>query len=309
MLDSYVSNEYIEKQEDVSMELRVLNYFLAVARQQSISGAAESLHLSQPTLSRQLKELEEELGKQLFIRGSRTITLTEDGMLLKKRAEQILDLVQKTEQEIALTDTVAGDIYIGTGETESMRFIAKIARRLQEEYPDIHYHIISADADFVSEQLDKGLIDFGIIIGSSNALSKYDYLKLPVRDSWGILMHRDSHLAEKKYITANDLINEPLIVSRQALESNDIKRWMMTDPEKLNIVATYNLIYNASILVSEGLGYAFCLDKLVNVSGNCSLTFRPFLPQTELNLYIAWKKYPQLNKAADIFLKAIEESI
>lgn len=291
------------------MELRVLNYFLAVVREQSISGAAEALHLSQPTLSRQLKELEDELGKQLFIRGSRSITLTEDGLMLKKRAEQIIDLVNKTEQEIALSETVAGDVFIGTGETESMRFVAKIARNLQAEYPDIHFHIISGDADMVAEQLEKGLIDFGIIIGSNNHLSKFDYLKLPVKDTWGILMHRDSPLAKKDFITASDLKNEPLIISRQALESNDIKRWMLADADKLNIVATYNLIYNASILVSEGLGYAFCLDKLVNVTGSCSLTFRPFVPQTELNMYMAWKKYPQFNKACDKFLKAVQESI
>ena len=166
------------------MELRVLQYFLAVAREQNISAAAQSLHLTQPTLSRQLKELEEELGKQLMVRGSRKIVLTEEGMLLRKRAEEILDLVGRTEKEIAQSDdTVSGDIYIGTGETDGMRQIARTAKQLQEHSPGIHFHIVSGDAVDVCERLDKGLLDFGVLLGDIDKI-KYHYLELPMKDPW-----------------------------------------------------------------------------------------------------------------------------
>lgn len=182
------------------MELRVLQYFLAVAREQSISGAAESLHLSQPTLSTQLKAMEDELGKQLLIRGtkgSRKVTLTEEGMILRKRAEEILSLVQKTEQEISNSDeTIVGDVYIGTGETDIIRFMAKAAKKIQEQYPDIHYHISSGNAEYVLEYLDKGLIDFGLIYGTADP-KKYESIPIPVKDIWGVLMRRDSPLAQK----------------------------------------------------------------------------------------------------------------
>ena len=182
------------------MELRVLHYFLAVAREQSISKAAESLHLSQPTLSTQLKNMEEELGKQLMIRGtkgSRKIVLTDEGMLLRKRAEEILELVRKTENEIMLTDeTIVGDVFIGTGETDTIRLIAKTAQEVKKNYPEIHYHISSGNARYVMEKLDKGLIDFGILYDSVD-LTKYDSIQIPVKDSWGVLMRKDSSLADK----------------------------------------------------------------------------------------------------------------
>ena len=197
------------------MELRVLQYFLAVAREQSISAAAESLHLSQPTLSRQLKELEEELGKQLMVRGSRRITLTEEGMLLRKRAEEIIDLVHKTESEIIDSDeTITGDICIGSGETDGIRLLARAARALHDQYPQIQYHIASGDGPLVTEQLDKGLIDFGVLIGRPD-LSKYDALPLPARDVWGVLMPAGCPLAQKAAVAPEDLWDKPLIVSRQ----------------------------------------------------------------------------------------------
>ena len=187
------------------MELRVLQYFLAVTREQSISGAAETLHLSQPTLSRQLKEMEEELGKQLMIRGNRHITLTEEGMILRKRAEEIMELVQKAKNEISLSDEIiAGDITIGAGETNGVRFLVKAAKTLQETYPLIHLHIISGDKARVTEELDRGLIDFGLIFGDVDT-SKYEYLKLPYKDTWGVIMRKDAPLAQKETIKAEDL--------------------------------------------------------------------------------------------------------
>ncbi len=290
------------------MELRVLQYFLAVAREQSFSGAAQSLHLTQPTLSIQLKGLEEELGKPLFrrgVKGSRKVTLTEDGMILRKRAEEILDLVHKTETEISLSDeTIAGDVYIGSGETEIVRLIARAAQRLHKQCPDIHYHISSGNADFVMEQLDKGLIDFGLLYTAVDP-TKYNSLALPMHDVWGVLMRRDSALAEKAEIAPEDLWDKPLILSEQRNSRDGILRWIRRDIAKLNVVATYNLIFNASLLVDEGLGYTVCFDGLVNTQ-NSSLCFRPLTPRLEATAYLVWKKYSVFSKASEKFMQELQ---
>ena len=292
------------------MELRVLNYFLAVAREQSIIRAAESLHLSQPTLSTQIRNMEEELGKQLLIRGtkgSRKITLTEEGMLLKKRAEEILELVRKTESEITLSDSIImGDIYIGTGETDAIRLLAKAAKELQNTYPGIHYHISSGNAEFVVEQLDKGLIDFGIVFGQVDQ-TRYNSLKMPTKDIWGVLMRRDSALAQKETIAPEDLWDKPLIISHQRNQGKELSAWMKRDISKLNVVATYNLLFNASLLVDEGLGYAIGFDKIINITENSSLCFRPLQPNIEIEMSLVWKKYQIFTKAAEQFIKKIEE--
>lgn len=286
------------------MELRVLQYFLAVAREQSISGAAEFLHLSQPTLSRQIKDLEKELGKQLFIRGNRRITLTEEGMILCKRAEEIMELVKKTESEITLSDeSIAGDIYIGAGESNSVGYIAKAANALRREYPLVHFHIESGDAQTVYEQLDKGLIDFGLLFGNID-LTKYNSISLPTKDTWGVLIPKDSELAKKDVITPNDLMKEPLIVSRQGITRGELQNWFKLPEEKLNVVATYNLLYNASLLVEEGVGYALCLDKIINTS-NCNLCFKPLYPKLEVSMSIVWKKHQVFSKASNKFLDLI----
>lgn len=288
------------------MELRVLQYFLAVAREQSISGAAQSLYLSQPTLSRQLKELEDELGKQLFIRGSRRVTLTEEGMLLRKRAEEIMALVRKAEDEITGSDEIiAGDITVGTGETDGLRFLAKAAQSLQRDYPLIHLNIISGDKATVLEDLDKGLIDFGIIFGGIDA-SKYEYINIPHTDIWGVMMRRDSPLAKKRKITAADLAGKPLIVSRQAFRNDDLREFFSRFPEKPNIVATYNLLFNGSIMVDEGMGYAICLDGIINVTGDSNLCFCPLSPRLEAHMSIVRKKYQVLSKPIKLFLERIE---
>jgi DNA-binding transcriptional LysR family regulator len=290
------------------MELRVLQYFLAVTREQSISGAAEYLHLSQPTLSRQLKDLEDELGKQLFIRGNRSVTLTEEGMILRKRAEEIMELVRKTENEISFSDeAISGDINIGAGETEGVRLLLKAAKELQTHYPTVHFHIVSGDSQTVLEQLDKGLIDFGLLLGKID-LSKYDTLKLPTKDTWGVLMRRDSPLALKEKINTDDLNGLPLIISRQADKNNDLSEWLKRDNSEPNIVATYNLVYNASLMVDEGMGYAICLDKIINTSGDINLCFRPLEPKLELEMNLVWKKYQILTKAADKFLDILRSS-
>lgn len=290
------------------MELRVLQYFLAVAREQNISAAAQSLHLTQPTLSRQLKELEEELGKQLMIRGSRKITLTEEGVLLQKRAEEILDLVRRTEKEVMQSDeTVTGDIYIGTGETDGVRQIARTATQLQKSYPGICFHVASGDAADVCERLDKGLLDFGILLGDIDKM-KYNYMELPMKDTWGVLMPRNCSLSEKASISPEDLWDKPLILSRQVGNKSGLYRWLGKEPTELYTVATYNLIYNASLMVEEGMGYAFTLDKLVNTS-NSNLCFRPLKPKLKLGMYLVWKKSQIFSKPAELFLESLKEHL
>lgn len=293
------------------MELRVLRYFLAVAREESISGAADFLHITQPTLSRQLMDLEEELGVALLIRGKRNrkISLTEEGILLRKRATEIVELADKTEAELVGNKTlISGDIYIGGGETDAMRLIAGIAKDLQKEYPQIRYHLYSGNGDDVTERLDKGLLDFGILITPIN-MAKYDHFQLPRVDTWGILMQKDSPLAALEGIRAEDLKGVPLLISRQSLVGSEISNWSGGNDETFHIVGTYNLLYNAALMVDEGFGYALCLDKLINTSGNSNLCFRPLIPPLEANLDIAWKKGQVFSKAATKFLNKLQEAI
>lgn len=289
------------------MEIRELKYFLAVAKEKSISKAAEALFVTQPNLSRQMQNLEKEIGQQLFIRGSRTITLTEAGQLLRKRAEEIIELYNKTENELSTPVTdISGDVYIGGGESYALKLIAQAARDVQSEYPNIRYHIFSGDSATISERLDKGLIDFGIFIEPFD-LSKYDHLRLPLYDTWGVLMRKDSPLAEKEYITPEDLWDKPLIRSRQSLGKNIVSDWFVKSTDELNIVATGNLLYNMSLLVEEGLGYAVSLDKIINTTGNSDLCFRPLYPKLISHLDIAWKKYQVFPKCSEIFLKRLSE--
>lgn len=289
------------------MDVRVLRYFLAVAREESISGAAEYLHLTQPTLSRQLMDLELELGKKLFVRGSRKMTLTEEGLLLRKRAEEILELVEKTESEFHETDRadVSGDIYIGGGETEAMRLLARTAKELQADYPHIRYHLFSGNAEDVTERLDKGLLDFGILIEPVD-LSRYDYIKLPAADVWGVLMRKDSPLAEKDCVRPEDLWQLPLLTSRQVMAQRELLGWMGKKREELDIVSTYNLIYNAALMVEEGVGYALALDRLINTTGDSALCFRPLEPKLEVGLVLVWKKYQIFSKATSKFLDRLQ---
>lgn len=291
------------------MDIRVLQYFLAVAREESITKAAETLHMTQPPLSRQLKELEEELGKQLLIRGSKKVTLTEDGMLLRKRAEEIVDLMEKTEAEISSSDeNINGEVYIGSGETDAISFFAQVAGNLQKKHPLIHYHIYSGDSERILERLDKGLIDFGLLVGQVD-IEKYDYMKLPISDTWGVLMRKDSPLAEKEVICAGDLWDKPLILSHQAARNSEIFTWLKTEPSKLNIVLNYDLIYNASHFVKKGLGYAIALDKIINTTGDSELCFRPLYPPMTANLCIVRKKYQMFSRASNAFLQELQKAL
>lgn len=290
------------------MELRVLRYFLEVAREGNITKAAAYLHVSQPTLSRQLKDLEYELGKKLFVRSNYSIKLTDEGMLLRKRAEDILDMVDKTTQEFhTMDDLIGGDIYIGCAESDAIKFFAKAAKRLQRDYPSIRYHLYSGNTETVTERLDKGLLDFGIIVQQVD-LSKYNYLSMPTKDIWGVIMRKDSPLAQKDFIELEDLLHVPIICSRQGI-TEDYPKWFGEKLDSLNITATFDLIFNASLMVKEGVGYALCFDKIVNTGVDSELCFRPLRPQLETEMNVIWKKYQIFSKAAEVFLSCLKEGI
>ena len=285
------------------MELRTLTYFLAVAREQSINRAAESLHMTQPPLSRQMMELEKELGKQLFIRSNRRITLTEEGMILRKRAEEMLELAAKTKAEVAsVDDHIAGDVYIGGGETEGFRLVASACRALHAQYPDVRFHLFSGNAPDVAERLDRGLLDFAVVVGQAD-VSRYHQLKLKATDRWGVLVRRDHPLAAKESIRPADLAGVPLLASEQALERGTFDVWAEGVP--LSIACTYNLLYNAALMVEEGLGSALCLHGLMPESGRDILCFRSLFPVLEADLSIIWKKDQILSKASEKLLELI----
>lgn len=291
------------------MDIRVLRYFLSVAREENISNAAKNLHVTQPTLSRQLMELESELGVKLFLRGSgnRRITLTEEGILLRKRAEEILDLVEKTESELITPGgSISGNIYIGGGETHVISLLSKEIKDIQDEHSDIHFHFFSGNSDDVTDRLNNGLIDFGVLVESSNIL-KYNSIALPAADTWGLLMRKDHPLAEKDFIETGDLWGIPLISSSQRLTRNIFSKWLKDDYEKLNLVATYTLLYNASLLVKDNIGCALCLDKIISTSEDSGLCFRPLKPKMEARWHIVWKKDQVFSKAAEIFLEKLKE--
>ena len=294
------------------MELRVLRYFLAVAREETITSAANLLHVTQPTLSRQIKDLEDELGQQLLIRGSHRVELTAEGMLLRKRAEEIVAMADRTEEEFrAMKGELTGDVYIGGGETDAMSLIAAVCRELQLEHPGIRYHIHSGNAQDVTERLDKGLLDFGLLIQPTD-IARYDRLSIPARDRWGVIMRRDCPLAAKVAISPADLAALPLIFSRQVLdereEGNGLAEWFGPYWGRLNIVATFNLCYNAAVMARQGVGYVLSLDKLVDASQESPLCFRPLSQPLESGLDLVWKKYQVFSAAAALFLERLRKS-
>ncbi len=295
------------------MEIRVLKYFLAVVREGSITKAANSLHLTQPTLSRQLQELENELGQKLLTRGKYKITLTPEGMLLRKRAQEIVEMVEKTEAEFeAISDSLSGDIYIGGGETDLMKYIAEVIKDIQQDYPGVKFHIYSGNAEDVTEKLDRGLLDFGLLIQPVD-LSKYDYITIPEKDVWGVVLRKDNPLASKKVIKLEDLINEPLLASRQMSpkysKDSGFLDWFGESFKKLNITATYNLAYNAVKMVEAGVGSAVTLDKLANTSAESNICFRSLSPKLESGLDIVWKKGQVFSPAAKLFLERLKEKL
>ena len=289
------------------IETRLLQYFLAIAEEQSITKAAEYLHISQPTLSKQMMDLEESLGKQLLIRGRKKVTLTEEGTYLRSRAQEIISLMDKTESAFRENEqSITGDVYIGCGEHRSTFSIMQLIHTIQEEYPDIQFHFFSSNADAITERLDKGLLDMGFLL-EPEISPRYDYQKLPLHETWGILMRKDSPLASKEEITFSELANLPLIMPSQTSNRDHLTTFFPNEMAEPHIISTYNLIYNAGLMVEAGMGYALCIDELINTAGNHPLTFRPLSPLLQSDVYLFTKKYQVFSKAAKLFLNRLEK--
>lgn len=288
------------------MEIRVLRYFLETAREENMTRAAERLYISQPTMSKQLKELEKELGVKLFKRSNYNIKLTEAGMLLRERAEDILSLVDKTLEEFkSLDDLNSGDIYVGAPESEAMEQFALVVSDLQKRYPGIRCNIYSGNMQDVCEKLDKGLLDFAIVMNYVD-LKKYNYLPMQTEDTWGVILRRDDPLAENEAFTISMLKELPLICSRQWVDY-ELPQWFGSDTNDVNITATYNLPYNGAVMAKAGIGYAMMLDKLVQTDESSELIFRPLLDVPKAEMYIIWRKYQTFTPVSQLLVKALRD--
>ncbi len=289
------------------MDLKSLRYFLAIAEEGSISAAAESLNLSQPNISRQMTLLEKELGAKLFERGSRRIVLTEEGTLLRRRAVEILQLADTAVTEIGSAGKdVIGTVRIGCGETDAMRVVARAIRRFSETHPMVRFELHSGNAEDVSDLLERGLVDFGVLIEPTDK-TRYDYLSFPTDIRWGALVRRDDPLARMYGVSPLDISGRRVIVSRQNMAANGISGWMGPDFPEPDVVATYNLLFNASLLVSEGVGIALCLEGIVNTSGDSDLVFVPFEPELRVGMSLVWKKNSVQGRAQRLFLDGLRE--
>lgn len=289
------------------MEFRVLKYFLAIAREENMTRAAEFLHVTQPALSKQMMELEQELGKKLFTRGKRKITLTEDGILLRKRAEEMIMLMERTKQELSYdSKEIGGEIAIGGSYSE---LIVQVATHLHDIYPNIRFHFYSGDAVDIAEKLDNGTLDFGVFIEPIDIM-KYEHVSLPQKDTWGFLMRRDCYLAQKPFLTADDISNLTIISPKREELQRQLSILSGKDIEQLNIVATYNIFFhNPTLMVKNGLGCAFTLKQLVHLDENKELCFLPVKPYSQILYSIVWKRYQILSKAAIKFLEVLQDSI
>lgn len=286
------------------MEIRTLRYFLAAAREENMTRAAETLHVTQPTLSKALKALEEELGKKLFTRHSFSIRLTDEGVLLRNRAEDLVSMADRIEREfLSLDDITGGDLYFGLAESFQIRYLARAIHSFKQTYPGLRYHITSGDTEQVLEKLDKGLLDFVVLVETPDA-GKYEALVFPEADVWGLVMPEDDPLAEKKAIRVDDLIGLALFCSEQSWEK-DIPRWAGEKMGGLHLEGSFRLSYNASIFAREHLGYVLTFDRLLDTSPGSGLAFRQLDPRLETKLYLVWKKYQTFSPIAERFLTQI----
>ncbi len=284
------------------MEIRVLKYFLAVAREENITKAAEMLHITQPTLSRQLSKLEDDFGIQLFLRGKNGITLTDEGLLLRRRAEEIVELAEKTERELAAhEETIAGEITIGSGELAAVRLLPPLFKSFKEKYPNVTFDMYTGNADQIKQRLDNGLTDIGILLEPVE-IEKYNFIRFSVRERWVVAMRADDPLAKNKNITINDLVSLPLIfVKRQSIR-NELESWFREYIDDINIVATSNMSTNALILVEQGFGYALVVEGSLPFLDNSKICYRPLSPERTTTSVLAWKKNQPFSPAVKRFL-------
>ena len=269
--------------------------------------AAENLHVTQPTLSKQLKSLENELGKKLFTRHSFNIKLTDEGILLRSRAEDLVNMADRIEQEfVALDDISGGDLYLGLAESFQIRYLAGVIKELKSRYPNLHYHITSGDTEQIADKLDKGLLDF-LVLAEYPDSRKYDFIEFPEADVWGLVMRNDDPLEKKEAVRVDDLEGLPLFCSEQAWR-NELKEWAGRSFSKLKLEGSFRLAYNGSVFVREGLGYLLTFDHLIDTSENSGLVFRPLSPVMKTKLYIVWNRQQAFTPIAERFLKQLQES-
>ena len=289
------------------MEIRTLRYFLAVAREENMTRAAELLHVTQPTLSKQLKSLEDELGKKLFTRHSFSIRLTDEGILLRNRAEDLVSMADKIEKEfVSLDDITGGELYLGLAESCQIKYLARAIKDFKKKYPNLHYHITSGDTEQIADKLDKGLLDFLVLAEDPNP-RKYEYIAFPEADVWGLIIPEDDKLAAKKMIRVSDLTGLPLFFSEQAW-LDAIKKWAGNRYTDLHLEGSFRLSYNGSVFAREGLGYLLTFDHLVDTSESSGLAFRPLSPRLETKIYLAWNKYQAFTPIAERFLQHTQKA-
>ena len=287
------------------MELRLLQYFLAVCREENISRAADMLHLTQPTLSRQIAQLEEVLGATLFIRG-RHLALTEAGMKLRSRAEEIVQMMDRIEIEFREQEELAGVVSIGAGGLSSFQSLANLIEGFQKKYPRVQFDFYTNNAEFVKERLERGLLDFGLLLEPVD-ITKYNYLRMKEKERWGLLLRQDHPLAAKASVTRNDLQDVPLITSNRLAIQQEVSHWFGGSLEELNIVATYNIITNVAALVDSNVACALTLEGAVSLFEGGRLTFRPLSPALEMNSVLVWKKFNPFFNAAGKFLEYFKD--
>lgn len=288
------------------MELRVLRYFLSVAREESITKAAGILHITQPTLSRQLSQLEEELGVRLLNRGSRKISLTDEGILLRRRAEEILQLTDKTEAELMQHDEkIAGKITVGCGEIATVQLLPELFRTFRDKHPLVNFDIFTATADVVKDQMEKGLVDVGLLLEPVD-IQKYEFIRLDRKERWVVLMRPDDPLAEKEYLTAHDLSTLPLILPRRLSVQSELASWFGKYYDTLDIAFTANLSTNAAIMVHHGLAYSIVIEGAVPLWDHGKITYRPLYPELSSTSVLAWKRGQPYSLAATKFIEHIK---
>ncbi len=287
------------------MELRTLRYFLTVAEEENITHAADILHITQPTLSRQMMDLEKELGTTLMIRGKSGLTLTGDGLFLKQRTEEIIELADRLEQAFAERNTyVSGVISIGATEAVGSRLFARLIREFSNKYPQIKFKLYNEMADYIKDSIDKGLIDVGLLLEPIDT-AKYDFVRFSQKETWGVLMRDDHPLAGNTSITPEDIAEYPLILPLRERPRREIIDWMKREEKDLNIPVSYTLLSNAALLVEEGMGCAFCLDGALAIRSSPHLRFIPIYPEHTTHSILMWKKNHLFSSATSLFIQEI----
>lgn len=289
------------------MENRVLRYFLVAAREENITRAAEILHISQPALSRQLMQLEDELGAKLFVRGKRNIALTEEGRYLRQRAQEIVDLTEKTERDFKDgIGTLSGEVSIGMGESAASSLMADYVAEFVKVYPHVRFKYYSNNADFIKEQLEKGLLDIGVLMKPTD-LSKYEYVKLPIKDRWGVLLPAKCPLAQRERISPSDLKDKKLFISTRTKPT--IVSWLSDFYNEENVLLHYNLLYNAAMLVDKGMGITFTAEGAAMLYKNPNIVFRPLSPEIDISTVFVWKKYQIVSPTVKAFIEFVKNAI